>query len=360
MPDWFRAIPLVLLMACAAAIDAPAALAQRTGFASERVPLPFGPGPGFEEPLIGHSIVPVTQALVERSDGSGRVPLLDGRNEGLPYLPAGSPRPASGATSAVLGGPPQGSSERTWQFLPPWLIYHSYLAGEKEPRFGSAFLNQSGGDWIWDIALGGRVGLLRYGTPASDDPRAFQIDIEGAALPRLNLAHKEDVDAVDFRAGLPITWRRGNWAFKTGYYHLSSHVGDEFLVRHPGFQRINYVRESLLFGAVYHFSDAFRAYGEMGYAFARSGGAQPLEFQFGVEYSPLYQFSAPFAAINGHLRQEVDFGGSVNVMAGWQWRSLTTQRLLRVGLQYYNGKSMQYEFFRQSEQLIGLGLWLDF
>ena len=33
---------------------------------------------------------------------------------------------------------------------------------------------------------------------------------------------------------------------------------------------------------------------------------------------------------------------------------------LRYGFQYYNGKSSQSEFFNQSEQQVGGGLWYDF
>jgi Protein of unknown function (DUF1207) len=255
---------------------------------------------------------------------------------------------------------PASESPWHWQFLPVGLIYRSYLAGEKEPRFGSSFLHQPGEGWFWEAQVGGRVGIVRYGDDDPIAPRGFQVDLEGGAFPRLNLRHAEDVDAVDFRIGLPLTWRLGNWAIKLGYAHVSSHVGDEFLIRNPGFQRINYVRDSVVLGAVYHATNAFRLYGEIGYAFHLSGGAKPVELQFGAEYSPLYVLSSPFAAVNGHLREEMNFSGGLNVMAGWQWRGPANGRLLRIGLQYFNGKSMQYSFFSESEQLLGLGAWLDF
>ena len=44
---------------------------------------------------------------------------------------------------------------------------------------------------------------------------------------------------------------------------------------------------------------------------------------------------APFAALNFHLREEFNFGGGVNVMAGWRWRGADNGRLFRIGLQYY-------------------------
>ena len=34
--------------------------------------------------------------------------------------------------------------------------------------------------------------------------------------------------------------------------------------------------------------------------------------------------------------------------------------LFRAGVQYFSGKSDQYQFFKQYEEKIGLGLWYDF
>ena len=60
------------------------------------------------------------------------------------------------------------------------------------------------------------------------------------------------------------------------------------------------------------------------------------------------------------LFEEHDFGRAFNAMAGWQWRSRETDRRLRTVVQYFNGKSSQYAFFAEHEQLLGLGLMLDF
>jgi hypothetical protein len=30
-----------------------------------------------------------------------------------------------------------------------------------------------------------------------------------------------------------VTYGRGRWQFKTGYYHISAHLGDEFLLMNP-------------------------------------------------------------------------------------------------------------------------------
>lgn len=251
----------------------------------------------------------------------------------------------------------------TWQLLPDGLLYRSYLAGTRESRISAALLYETADGWMFDTALGGRTGVLRYGTPGPIAVEGWQLDVEGAAFTRLNVEQHWDVDSVDFRFGVPLTYRNGRWQWKAGYYHLSAHAGDEFLVRNPGFRRINYVRDAVFFGLGYFARCDVRLYGEVGYAFKTDGGAEPLEIQFGADYVPFCDGGfrgAPYAAVNVHLREEVDFGGGVNLMAGWMWQGPVSNSILRAGLQYYNGKSTQYAFFRRHEELIGFGLWYDY
>jgi hypothetical protein len=256
-----------------------------------------------------------------------------------------------------------GSSEEPWrwQLLPSGLMYRSYLAGGREPRFGSQWVHERNLGWLWDATLGGRVGLVRLGNTDPVLPEGWQLDFEGAAFVRMNLDHDRDVDDVDFRAGVPLTTRQGPWEMKFGYYHLSSHLGDEFLARNPGYPRINYVRESLVAGMAVYLG-CLRLYSEAGWAFHTDGGAEPWEFQFGADFVPLEPTGAcgaPFFAINAHLRQENDFSGNMQMQTGWAWRGRNGQ-LLRIGMQYFNGLSDQYQFYNTFEEQIGAGAWYDF
>ncbi|MBI2826154.1 MAG: DUF1207 domain-containing protein [Planctomycetia bacterium] len=280
----------------------------------------------------------------------------------LPVLP-----PKQGLIAMAFG--PSSNLPWSWQFLPDGLIYRSYLAGVKEPRFASVWSHRSGSGapptdnatTLWDVTLGGRVGVLRYGTPNAYRPEGFQIDLEGAAEPRLDpLALSTPLISTDYRFGLPITYGRGRWQFKTGYYHLSSHLGDEFMQLNPGFQRINYVRDSVMLGIGYFWTDNLRLFGEFDYAVGVGGGSQPVELQWGADYSPAKPGGAPFAALYGNMRQELNYGGFVVVQAGWQWRGGLALHTFRLGMEYVNGKSTHFEFFNQFEQRIGFGLWYDY
>ncbi len=254
-----------------------------------------------------------------------------------------------------------------WQLMPDGLIYRSYQAGPRESRFALHTIHNESStnrsEWLWDATLGGRRGVVRFGSSDPSDPRGWQLDIEGAANVRLNLDENRDVDASDFRFGVPLTYTNdGKVHYKIGYYHVSSHLGDEFIARTGVNSRINYVRDALIFGVSQEVNDYFRVYGEIAYAFFTAGGAEPWEVQFGAEYSkpgPTGIAGTPFVATNAHLREEVDFGGDWTLQTGWLWRG-DTGSTFRLGLHYMNGKSTHYQFFPNNEEQVGFGIWYDY
>lgn len=252
-----------------------------------------------------------------------------------------------------------------YQMLPGSLLYRSYLAGEKEPRMQFLQMYDMKSDRrLWEAVLGGRVGIFRYGELGLNAQEAFQLDLEGAVFARvLPDEPSAMLESSDYRAGLLGTWRFGNAAYKAGYYHVSSHTGDEFLLANPGFNRINYVRDSLIVGTSRDFAQAFRIYGEIAYAIGHQGGAMPWELQFGGEYMPAMSTGlkgAPFAAINSHYREEFGSRLGVNFNSGWGWQSAESSHRLRLGLDLYSGPSLNYQRFDQYESLIGGGIWFDF
>ncbi|MGV3483859.1 MAG: DUF1207 domain-containing protein [Planctomycetaceae bacterium] len=266
-------------------------------------------------------------------------------------------------TMSKLPAPSAAPQAYDWYLLPDGLLYRSYLAGPHEPRVSTLLFGDGDGGFFWDATLGARAGLLRYGTPEARDPRGWQWDVEGAVITRLNMQESQDVEAADYRVGTLLTRAEGRWAAKLGYFHISSHIGDEFLGRNPGYVRDNYVTESAILGVSFDQTDAVRLYGETVYAFHVAGKAEHWQFQTGAEYSPPATYTrrgAPFAAINLQMLEAVDFSPAMNVQTGWQWKSPQSGRSLRAGFTYFNGHSTQFQFLQTSEQQIGGGVWFDY
>ncbi len=276
---------------------------------------------------------------------------------------------AAAAAESALKAPAMGDPARifrtqsadTWQLLPNGLLFRSYLAGPKEPRLQMVYSRDTkNGRNVGDATLGGRAGLFRI-TDSSGD--AFQLDVDGAVFARILPSEPSTaLEGSDYRVGLFGTWKRDTTAFKLGYAHISSHIGDEFLEMNPGMVHVNYVRDSLVAGISHDLTDAHRIYGEIGYA-AVAGGAEPLEGQLGAEWTPRGEdvwTGAPFVAVNGIFREEQGSNVGLNSTAGWGWQGPKSGRRLRVGANWYNGPSLQYSFVNRWENLVGGGIWLDF
>lgn len=311
----------------------PGPLPERSPYSPQRLPAGNTPGsPVYESPVYGTDTLP-----------------------GVPGAPA-----ATGEGHDGVAG--QAGQPWQWHLLPQGLLYHSYLAGGREPRFsGEIYYNQHEG-WMFDGTAGARVGVLRYGTDDMLRPKGWELDAEAAAFPRLTFDEYRDLVSVDFRYGFPLTYRRGPWEVKFAFYHLSSHLADEYMLTGRPYNRLNFVRDAFVLGIAYWPTEWLRLYVEPDWAFHVDGGAEPWQIQFGLDFSPPYPtgcHGGPFLAVNGRLRQEVDFGGGFTLQTGWAWRSRRGQ-LLRFGLHYFNGQSEQCQFYREHEQQIGLGLWYDF
>jgi hypothetical protein len=260
----------------------------------------------------------------------------------------------------------------SWHLLPNNVIYTSYLAGPKEPRLASVWYDDTGPDpfdpgiqngWMWDMTAGARVSILRYGSDPVLHPQGFEVQVEGAAFVRLDPGDEIDLRSSDYRFGIPLVFGIGRWQTKLGYYHMSAHLGDESLLKHLDFTRVNYLRDAIVWGNSYYVFDWMRVYGEMGYSFNNDGGSEPWEFQFGTELvqaRPTGIHGAPFLAVNGMSRQELDWGGNVCVQTGWAWRGWRSARLLRIGFEYLYGADPQYEFVFDDQNRYGVGVWYDF
>ena len=289
-------------------------------------------------------------------------PIIDGNSPKYVWGARRAPR-FSYADSLFPGIDPNMGSDTPWSWysMPDNIIYKTYMACKREPRMGIQFVGTNDLNY-WDCSLGARVSLLRYGTNDPLYPEGFELEIDGAAFPRLTLDDERELWSCDYRFGVPLAYRRGHWEYMFGYYHISSHMGDERMVRYNSLDRLNYVRDCAMAGIGFRPNYNWRYYFHAEYAFWRDGGAKPWHLIFGIDYSPMETngfHGAPFFAVCGRLREDIDFSGSFSLEAGWQWRSAQSH-VFRTGLFYLNGYSDHYQFYKQYEQQIGLGFWYDF
>jgi len=58
-------------------------------------------------------------------------------------------------------------------------------------------------------------------------------------------APSSDLINTDFMVGIPLSWRSGLFSTCVRVYHQSTHLGDEFLLSRPGFNRVNFSYEEV-------------------------------------------------------------------------------------------------------------------
>ncbi len=247
-----------------------------------------------------------------------------------------------------------------WHVRPKGFLYSTYWASAAEPRMATHLVKIADMGRFQDSHIGGRLGIVRFGP--KDQPEGWQLDVLGGAKLRQDWDEGLDVVSTDYRYDILATYGAGRRRLKLGFYHVSSHAGDEFLLKNPDFDRLNYFRDVLVAGFSIYPVPPLRLYAEAGWAFDYDV-SEPWEFQFGADFGPAYPTGAaggPFAAINTHLREDVDFGGNLALQIGWAWTSENTDGVLRSGLYYYSGRSPQFSFYAENEEQVGWGLWYDY
>jgi hypothetical protein len=247
--------------------------------------------------------------------------------------------------------------------FPNTLLWEPPLAALREPRLQLLVTDQSNyvNNWTLDANIGTVVGLYRIEPPGHD--LAYQLDLFATVLTRLS---PEDLIATDYRFGVPVTARWGEWQGKLAYEHTSAHLGDEFL-RNTGRRPVNFAKDEVVVGAGRFLLDRrLRVYGQVSYAFFQDlfGDPERWRYDLGGQWdlpTPTGLSGAPFVALNLDWRGDQDYRTNVSVQAGWSWRN-PLQRLagLRVFGQYYSGGSQFGQFFQDRERFAAFGLAGEF
>jgi len=125
--------------------------------------------------------------------------------------------------------------------LPQGELFHSLLGDPKEPRTFATWLRTTSGDRtiaVGAVGFGERWGIVRHPGERAGD--GWQVGLSGGVFAQFDMdADSKDLINADYVIGFPLTWRRGAWSGRFNLYHQSSHLGDEFLLREGGPDRVN-------------------------------------------------------------------------------------------------------------------------
>jgi hypothetical protein len=253
------------------------------------------------------------------------------------------------------------ASARAAEAFPRTLIFQPLIADPRWPAFSGALQSYSrrpGSKVLWAANFG-----ESFPFAGSRDSERWQFGLQAAVFTVWDVqTESQELINTDFIVGFPYTWRRGRWSGMFRLFHVSTHLGDEFILTHPNVPRVNLSYEALDAKLSYDFERGLRAYAGAGSMIRKyPPEIKPLFFQLGGEWTgPLFARAVlrPIAAADLQKRQQHGWESTgVSLRAGVQLQNLMLRtRCLQLLVQYYRGHDPNGQFFADTVEEVGLGL----
>lgn len=231
-----------------------------------------------------------------------------------------------------------------------------------------------------------RISLFKF-TPKSNPNIGIEADL-GVTLPIFMRAGNHDVIGVDGIYYFAIAGKPTEWlAFRFSKHHICTHIGDEYSTAgitsvidfDPNITRLP-VRDDFIFSTAVrplHFLknpkwDILQVYGEIGFFFPgvdflgtrqnKSNRNAYMNYQGGVELEYYFKnkyFGGVYSAINVSTYQLNAYSPNVSINAGYVLPQDRFKRKLRMGINYYNGRSLSNQFYYRKEKFVAFSLAMD-
>lgn len=260
--------------------------------------------------------------------------------------------------------PAAGASAAEWDqdvFPEADQVFSRLLADPRRVQTSARYYRLQGRN-IGDVVLGNTWGLLRW----TKGDVSVQWNIEGMAYSRFKVAGGvNEFETVDFFLNLPLDVRRGPFSGQAVLFHLSSHLGDDY-IRRTGDAGFRYSVEGLrLLGAVEPLP-LLRLYAGPTFLLHTVPGQTSGSMQWGFELrspelrrltrEPFYAYLAQDFQAKGQTDWNVNSNTEIGVRLAFD----QVIRSMRVFTSYFEGHSPFGQFFRIREHYWSLGISFDF
>lgn len=205
-----------------------------------------------------------------------------------------------------------------------------------------------------------------FAWPKSAD-KAFDLGLEGTAFTQFewtnrNETFQRNILSTDFWIGVPFVMYFRPWTIRIRFYHLSAHMGDDYMIRN----KINsYIQNNVNYEQL----DVTASYLHKNFRFYLGAGAvvraaiprEPLVFTGGMDYvlnlnkSESAKFYAGFYADS---KQEHGFSPAINMGAGVQLGK-PGKRPIKILVTYFTGHLPYSIFEGESVQWFGVGIYIN-
>ena len=297
----------------------------------------------------------ITAALT-RIEGIERVEVTEAEASEEPEEPA----PAEPAPAKPEVEPPD-----ALELLPRVELFEPLIADPREPHFSASY------NWYLDDPELTHVARATFGETfpllgGALGKGRWELGWLGGVFSIFDLdAPSYDLQNTDFWVGPTLSARRGGLSGTLRLYHQSSHLGDEFLLRHSGVHRVNLSYEGvdlLLSGNPWPW---LRLYGGGGVLLHTEPHLQRLSAQGGVELKSPIAFIGnavrPIAAFDYASREENHWREELSGAAGIQLENPALSKMrVQILATYYKGNSRNGQFFLDRIEALGVGVHFHF
>jgi hypothetical protein len=252
-------------------------------------------------------------------------------------------------------------------WFPERSLFTPLFADPRWPHFSLSYQYYIDDDDLDHVAapnFGELFPLLHY------SPRyggSWELGLQGGVFAIFDLPSESfDLINADYRVGLPLTYAWGSWAAMLRFFHQSSHLGDEYLLRdNNGNNRINVSYEALHLLLSRDLPYGFRLYGGGGYLVRVDPDSLDRgSVQAGAEFTGHdldFGFGIPVAGVDVQLEEQSTWRPNVSPRTGLQFgEPFGLGRNLQLLVEYFDGKSPNGQFYNRTIRYIGFGAHLHF
>jgi hypothetical protein len=281
-------------------------------------------------------------------------------------LPLSRPMEPAPVTLVPGGGADAAAQRSGWVVFPKRKLFEPLTADPRWPHFSASFERWNGSPELGSaatVSFGETFNLLEGDTPWLGG--RWQIGILASVWALFDRgSQSQDLINADYYVGVPIAWRRGSWSALARYYHVSSHLGDEFLLRGTSVKRVNLSYEVVDLKLSYDIDQQFRVYGGVGYLIRTEPHLNHWTYQVGGEFTGEHAYLGyfrPVAAADLQFREYTGNNPDFSLRTGIQIDSpFDIGRKLQLLLEYYNGHSQNGQFYTEKIEFLGIGAHFHF
>jgi len=260
------------------------------------------------------------------------------------------------------------NKEKDVGLLSPISIFQPLLADPKWPRFTLAYHYYTKGPFksVFSPNFGAALPLVRW---KSTNNLTYEIGLHAGLFAMMDIQSSPTrLINADYFIGPTLAIKNGQWDSLSRISHTSSHLGDEFLLSKEGkkIQRINLSYEVIEQIFAYNFLNGLKPFAGVGYIFhADPSYYKTMEFLAGFDYRHpeyyFYGYARPIFAVYSKTSNNFSWHPSLSIKGGLEFKDkFVIGKELQLLLEYYNGNSIQGQFYKTRESYVGASLSLNF